>query len=178
MERLALLGESAGAVMALLLGTSSEVGIPAPTDPYSSSAIEKFEGISGRVAAVISLSGGGIEFPKYSFFAQQPGFAVLPKEIQSYYRRLLDMKDEQRMVLSPITYLSSDDPPTLLINGDKDANVPISAAESGYQALLKAGVAAKLVKLAGAGHDSFNNADADRIHKETIDWLVEHLKVK
>lgn len=177
-ERLALLGESAGAAMALLLGTSSEVGIPAPTDPYPSPAMENFEGVSGRVSAVVLLSGGGGEFPKWSDFSQQPGVKVLPKEAIDYYQKLFDIKEEQRLELSPNTYLTSDDPPSLLINGEKDSTVPIAAPESFYKALLKAGVDTKFVILPGAGHDSFNKENTDLIHKETLNWLEKYLKVK
>jgi len=83
------LGESAARLWRCLLGTSSESWRSSTgLDPYSSSAIENSREFPGRVAAVISLSCRWYEFPKYSFFGQQPGFAVLPKEIQRYYSRI------------------------------------------------------------------------------------------
>jgi predicted esterase len=173
-ERLALLGESAGATMALLLGTSSEVGIPAPTDPYPSPEMENFEGVSGRVATIISLVGGG-ELPKWS---AQPGIPDLPKEAMDYYQRLLDIKEEQRLELSPNTYLSSDDPPSLLINGEKDIMVPIASPDSFYKALLKAGVDSKFIILPGAGHDSHNKENSEILQRETLNWLEKYLNVK
>ena len=66
----------------------------------------------------------------------------------------------------------------MFINGDKDVMVPISEPESMCQAMLKVEVKSKFVKLTGAGHDSFNKADADQIHLETLNWLREHLRVK
>ncbi len=54
--------------------------------------------------------------------------------------------------ISPITHVSGDDPPTLIVHGDKDRNVPIRQAEV-MVAKLK-GVEAKLVvKLKHEGLD-------------------------
>lgn len=53
---------------------------------------------------------------------------------------------------NPIAYVTPDDPPFLIMHGDRDALVPYQQSELLYAALLKAGVETRLVKLAGAGH--------------------------
>ena len=116
---------------------------------------------------MVSLSG----------LSELPKSGVLPKAIKDLYP-ILDLKEEQRRELSPINFVSSDDPPTLLIHGDKDTMVPMFASESMYQALLKAGVKTKLAKLPGVGHDEVSNKDADQIFIEAVNWFEEHLKVK
>jgi acetyl esterase/lipase len=53
---------------------------------------------------------------------------------------------------SPITYISKDAPPFLIMHGDRDRTVPFDQSERFYQALKKAGVDATLVPMKGAGH--------------------------
>jgi len=55
--------------------------------------------------------------------------------------------------ISPITYVSSTYPPTLIIHGDSDSIVPLQQAQNMDQALAKAGVVHKLEIIPGGGHD-------------------------
>ncbi|HWX20842.1 MAG TPA: alpha/beta hydrolase [Candidatus Binatia bacterium] len=59
---------------------------------------------------------------------------------------------EQAAKASPITYVSKDLPPFLIMHGDQDHTVPFSQSESFYGALKQAGVDATLVPMKGAGH--------------------------
>lgn len=54
--------------------------------------------------------------------------------------------------ISPITHVSSDDPPTLMIHGDADKLVPIQQAQSIAQRLTEAGVTAEVVVKPGLSH--------------------------
>src|SRR5262245_38384717 len=53
---------------------------------------------------------------------------------------------------SPVTHVSKDDPPFLIVHGTKDMTVPISQAERLHAALTKAGVDSTFVKIEGGGH--------------------------
>jgi acetyl esterase/lipase len=53
---------------------------------------------------------------------------------------------------SPVTHVTGDDPPFLLIHGDADDVVPLKQSEELRDALRKAGVAVELVRVKGAGH--------------------------
>jgi acetyl esterase/lipase len=53
---------------------------------------------------------------------------------------------------NPITYVTKDDPPFLIMHGDKDMLVPLHQSELLYDALKKAGVEARLHVVKGAGH--------------------------
>jgi acetyl esterase/lipase len=165
-ERLGLWGGSAGGHLALLLGTTSDVGIPKSTDPieqFGKRAPEEHEKGSGRVAAVVALCPPTV--------LQRPENPAIMKIAPA-----LDMKDEQYREFSPLYFVTPDDSPTLLIHGEKDTSVPISMSESMYQALLKVGVKTKFVKIPGAGHGP--DKEADQVLKETVSWFEEHLKVK
>jgi len=53
---------------------------------------------------------------------------------------------------SPATYVSSDDPPFLIVHGTRDGRVPFSQSEILRDRLLAVGVEAELLALEGAGH--------------------------
>jgi S-formylglutathione hydrolase FrmB len=77
--------------------------------------------------------------------------------------------------ISPVTHISPDDPPTLIIHGDKDFLVPIQQAELFLNKLKAAGVETKLVVKQGGGHTWPD------WHKEMVniaDWFDTHLKAK
>ena len=54
--------------------------------------------------------------------------------------------------VNPITYIDDDDPPFLIIHGNKDGTVPYNQCTSLHAALEKAGVSSKLHIIEGAGH--------------------------
>jgi len=54
--------------------------------------------------------------------------------------------------VNPITYVSHDDPPFLIVHGDKDPTVPINQSQILFDALKKAGVSAHFHTIHGAGH--------------------------
>jgi acetyl esterase/lipase len=53
---------------------------------------------------------------------------------------------------SPVTWVSSDDPPFLILHGEKDTLVPPSQSKILYERLIAAGVPATLVIVENAGH--------------------------
>jgi dipeptidyl aminopeptidase/acylaminoacyl peptidase len=60
-------------------------------------------------------------------------------------------KDKARAA-SPLTYVSTDDPPFLIMHGDRDALVPLQQSVDLQAALKKAGVDSTLRTLEGSGH--------------------------
>lgn len=77
--------------------------------------------------------------------------------------------------VSPVTHVTKDSAPTLIIHGDKDFLVPIQQAERMMARCKDAGVTAELVVRKGRGHD-FNGADKD--FPVIADWFDKHLKKK
>ncbi|MGO8925925.1 MAG: alpha/beta hydrolase fold domain-containing protein [Limisphaerales bacterium] len=71
---------------------------------------------------------------------------------------LLENKDKAAKA-SPITYVSKDAPPFLIMHGDHDRTVPFNQSELLYAALKKAGVDVTFVPMKGAGH-GFGGPDA------------------
>jgi acetyl esterase/lipase len=158
-EKIGILGGSTGGLLSLLLGTTSEI--------CNSEATEEFEKDTGRVAAIVA------NFP-ITDLKRLTEHRGGPPPIDHPLRNLTE---EQFKEFSPLYFASSDDPPTLIIHGDKDINVPIIEGESMYQELLKSGVESKFVIIPGAGH-RFEGEDADLALSEAVSWFEEHLVEK
>ncbi len=54
--------------------------------------------------------------------------------------------------LSPLTYVSADDPPFLIVHGDQDPLVPLHQSQLLFDALKRAGTSVQLHTIHGAGH--------------------------
>ncbi|GAA1960216.1 hypothetical protein GCM10009776_23480 [Microbacterium deminutum] len=61
-------------------------------------------------------------------------------------------RDEARRLVSPVTHVTADAPPFLLIHGEDDALVPIGQSEQLLTALEAAGAEVELVRVPGADH--------------------------
>jgi len=64
---------------------------------------------------------------------------------------------------SPITYVSKDDPPFLIMHGDVDTTVPVQQSEALAEALKKAEVPVILVVLKGVGHGGEEFLKSDKV---------------
>jgi acetyl esterase/lipase len=79
---------------------------------------------------------------------------------------------------SPFTYVSPDDPPFLLIHGDEDPTVPFKQSETMYDALRKAGVTARLIRVPGGKHDAAFPTAREKADwpGEVFAWMEAHLR--
>ncbi len=75
--------------------------------------------------------------------------------------------------ISPVYHVTSDDPPTLIIHGDKDALVPLQQSELMIAALKAAGVPCELVVKHGEAHGWKDWHDDMRT---ICDWFDKYLK--
>jgi acetyl esterase/lipase len=160
-DRFAVWGASAGGHLVALLGTSGDV--------------KDLEGDGGnleqssRVQAVVdwfgptdmTKMGGRHDAP------ESPESKLLGGPVQ-------DNKDKAARA-NPITYVSKDDPPFLIMHGDEDKTVPFSQSELLAEALKNAGVEVTLTRIEGAGHGGREfSSEANR--KIIAEFLDRHLK--
>jgi len=87
---------------------------------------------------------------------------------------------EQNLAIeaSPISHVTSDDAPILLVHGDADETVLFSQSEHMLAKLQMAGVPAKLLRIEGGGH-GFNFTGAKKLPDlKTIyvQWMDTHLR--
>ena len=151
-QRIGVTGGSAGGHLSLMLGTAGDAG-----DPESSDAVLR---ASDRVQAVVAL------FPPVDLT-----FMVGPSERFP----ALDFSKEEAAKVSPIGFVSDDDPPTLLIHGDKDALVPIRNSTVMLEALKKVNVKSELIVVEGGEHGFRNPEHRKRSQLAMVDWFEKHL---
>ena len=76
---------------------------------------------------------------------------------------------------NPITYVSKDDPPFLIMHGDKDPMVPFSQSELLEEALRKAGVDVTFRPVNGAGHGG-REISSEENRRLIGEFFDKHLK--
>lgn len=136
--RIGVWGGSAGGHLAALLGTS-DVSAGWDVGPY-------FEQSSQAQAVVVMF--GPPDLPALFAHSTRP----------QGQRRLLSVfdaaspKDPVGVAASLVTYVTPDDPPFPILQGDKDEVVPPEQARRLYESLKREGVAVQLVMVHHAGH--------------------------
>ena len=152
-DRMGVFGGSAGGHLSLMLGNASDEGNPDSND--------EVEQTDNRVAAVVAyfppVDLQGIAGPNDRFPA-------------------LDFDPEKAAGISPLLFVSEDDPPTLLVHGDADQLVPLSNSEQIKAAFDEAEVTSKLIVIEGAAH-GFRGEDGQRAASALVAWFNEHLGV-
>ncbi len=152
-DRLGVTGGSAGGHLSLMLGNASDEGNSESDDPI--------EQTGNRVAAVVAY------FPPVDLQGLTGPNERFPA---------LDFDAEKAAAISPVLFVSEDDPPTLLIHGDRDALVPLGNSERIKAAFDEANVTSELIVIEGAAH-GFRGEDGERAASAMVAWFDEHLGV-
>jgi acetyl esterase/lipase len=177
-DRIGITGGSAGGHLSLMQGTAGDLGDPKAKDPI--------DRVSSRVQAVACffpptdfLNYGGKGKYAFALDGTLAGFrtAIDVREMDPKTKRFEHLSEEKEKEVagrvSPVTHVSADDPPTLIIHGDADKLVPIEQAEAIVAKLKDAGVPAELVVKKGASHGW---AGMDKDIPTLADWFDKHLK--
>lgn len=166
-NRFAAWGTSAGGHLVALLGTAGD--------------IKKFDvgehlEVSSRVQAVVDFF-GPTDFTQVSKHAlpdsRSDRDAPDAPEAKLIGGPVQENKDKCA-VANPITYVAKNNPPFLIMHGNKDNLVPYQQSELLRDALEKVGVPVTLKIIAGAGH-GFAGPDIDR---QVTAFLDQELKTK
>jgi acetyl esterase/lipase len=154
-SRVGIWGSSAGGHLAALVGTSGGVGaLEGPDNP----------GFSSTVSAVVDWYGPS-DLPNMQ--AQGLPCSGDHSSASSPEGRMLGCAvpacPETAREASPITWVSSEDPPFLLVHGTADCTVPPLQSLTLHDALLAAGVDSTLTMIEGGGHGGPQWTDATRL---------------
>lgn len=126
---------------------------------------------SSRVTCVLDFCG-----PSDFLHFGGKGSVINPEDPTSAVAKLLGgpLKDHQEEArkASPITYISPDDAPFLLIHGDKDPLVPYSQATDFDAALQKAHIPAILITGKDGGHVWFTGPLIERMYDFNARYLL------
>lgn len=156
-DRLGITGGSAGGHLSLMIGMAGTAGNSKANDPV--------ERVSSRVQAVACFfpptdflnwgkEGGVLDCKKMDRrFRAAVDFQIFDRD-EGIFQRVTDEKKVQELLrdISPIAHVSRDDPPTLIIHGDKDPLVPLQQSERMAAKLKEAGVPANLIVKKDCGH--------------------------
>jgi acetyl esterase/lipase len=141
-ERIGVTGGSAGGHLSLWMALRDDVADADSDDPV--------ERHSSRVACAVSFAG--------------PTDWSLLSELEHRhpaYRQLLgyepgtpadEMDAKAKKDVSPISFVSRDDPPVMQIHGDRDDIVPLKHARNMHERLQSVGARTELVIVEGANH--------------------------
>lgn len=179
-DRIGAWGSSSGGHLVELLGTMDGKGDASDSDP-----VNRF---SAKVQAVVALFAPA-DLPSMFGTTRNPGTitalmgfayqdpAVGPPGI----RRPDDFENRQYRDASPLTHVTADDAPMLLMHGDQDVIVPIKQSEIMENALKQALVKVAFIKVPGGKHGpnfQFPAGDPrlpDHLG-EAVRWFDAHLK--
>jgi acetyl esterase/lipase len=158
-DRIGAVGVSAGGHLVSLLGT---------TDASAGWDVGEYLDQSSRVQAVISMAGVmdlSRDFPN--------------ADIEAMKR--IGFGEYNVAEASPITHVTPDDPPFLLIHGDRDELVPVEQSQLMYERLVQTGVPAQLVIVQNAGHSMIapngsTTPTLGEINQIISDFLAQNLK--
>jgi acetyl esterase/lipase len=176
-DHLGIFGGSAGGHLSLMQGVA-----PMPPDEKSGDPIER---VSSKVQAVVAF------FPPTDFLNYgAPGVKAFGtgtldfvagafdfKQLDPQTHRLERMMDPVKRTeiakqFSPIYSVTPDDPPTLILQGDKDPLVPLQQAQTFLAKMDAAKVPNKLIVKPGAGH-GWLHAENDMV--AACDWFDRYL---
>jgi acetyl esterase/lipase len=166
-NKFGIVGASAGGHLSLTMGTQGGPGKPDAKDPVDRE--------SSAVQAVACF------FPPTDFLNYgQPGEDAVGvgilKDFKPAFGPASDTAEGRQKLgkeISPVNYVSSNLPPTLIIHGDADKLVPIQQAEVFVKQAKEAGANARLVVKPGKEHGWPEIGNDLRL---LADWLDEHLR--
>jgi acetyl esterase/lipase len=176
-DRLGIQGFSSGGHLSLMQALAGDLGNPDSKDP-----IERF---SSRVqAAVVGappsdfLNYGGpgkIAVGNGHLAGFHQAFAFTRFDPKSFVITPVADENERLIIgkkISPVTHVTADDPPILIIHGELDRVVPIQQSELLVRKMKEVGVPVSLVVKKGAGH-FWNDHHNDRPHQHA--WFKRWL---
>ncbi|HPC95236.1 MAG TPA: alpha/beta hydrolase [Sedimentisphaerales bacterium] len=187
-NRFGVWGASAGGHLVALLGVCSGPVRSGPVRAYDEAShdattnettpdpddigVTANSDVSSRVQAVCDFF-GPTDFAKMSSFATTMDHDA-PDSPES---RLIGgpVQESPELVrrANPITYVTRDDPPFLIVHGDRDPLVPHNQSQMLYDALKKAGVEVTFYTVRGGGHGGFKDPQVETL---VAQFFAKHLR--
>lgn len=157
-NRIAVMGASAGGHLVAFLGTSGGV-------TELEGDLGDHDATDSRVQAVVDLFGPA-DFLTIGDAPSQIDHNAADSPEARLLGGAIKEKPDAAKAVSPVTYVSKDDPPFLLIHGSDDPTVPFDQSVRLDKALKAAGVPSTLLRIEGGGHGGFGNpAWRDRVRQ-------------
>ncbi len=166
-QRLGITSGSSGGHLALMVGLTGDDGNATAEDPV--------ERMSSRVQAVVAW------FPPTDLvnWGSPSGYRTImqfrPQLLQTLFPKITDL-EEQLKSISPIYFVTKDDPPLLLIHGDRDLTVPVQQSKVLKEKFDETGLTSELIVHPGGGHSYWPGIMDD--YRAVWTWLDRYLGAK
>jgi enterochelin esterase-like enzyme/dienelactone hydrolase len=160
-SRIGVWGSSAGGHLAAMLGTTGDV---------KEFDVGEHRDLSSRVQAVCDWF-GPTDFTQMSKFPSNIDHDAAGSPESLLIGGPVQQNREKAARANPITYVTKDDAPFLIMHGDQDPLVPMNQSELLYDTLKKAGVDATFQSVKGAGH-GLNGLENNRM---VYEFFAKHL---
>ncbi|MGZ0164498.1 MAG: sulfatase-like hydrolase/transferase [Planctomycetales bacterium] len=151
-EHVGAIGGSAGGHLVAMLAFTAASDELEPSGPY--------KGLSTRVQAVV---------PMY-------GVHDVRLRAREKSSDLSEADAELCRQASPVTYITSDDPPALILHGTKDALVPVEQSRILHASLKAANVPTELIVIEGAPHSFHLQPKQRNLRSRVIGFFDKHFK--
>ncbi len=180
-NKIGITGSSAGGHLSLAVATADE--------KIDAGAVDPVDRVSSRVQAVAVLypptdltnwdGKGGNFINKIKVLKDNNIFGAVDFKTWNSktfsYDAVSDTVERNKIAreISPLYYVTPDDPPVFIVHGDADPTVPLVHSQSFAAKLKEAGVACRLVIKKGGKHDA---TDMNPEFQEFPDWFDTYLK--
>lgn len=158
-------GPSAGGHLVAMLGTTGHLG---------TFDVGEHLAVSSRVQAVVDFF-GPTDFLQMD--AQRPPDGMIHDTPDSPESELvggpIQAHPDRVARANPITYVTADAPPFLIVHGNQDPLVPYPQSVLLHRALVEAGVPVIFYTVEGGGHGNF---DDPRVMEQTLAFLQQHVQ--
>lgn len=167
--RIGGMGGSSGAHLVSLLATMDGAGDANDPDPINRESAKLQCAVARAAPTDLTQMSGNLGTPLVTLLLGARVDDATAKNSVEY---------KTAWTASPINYVSSDDPPILLIHGDADRTVPFHQSELMEAALEKVNVPVKLIRIEGADHGpEFPGAKNPPDYKaEMVKWFDTYLR--
>jgi len=166
-ERFGVWGSSAGGHLVALLGTAGDI-----------KDFDKGQNlnVSSRVQAVCDYYGPTDLLKMDDFPGRMAHNAPDSPESKLVGGPIQENKQAVRR-LNPISYVTKNDPPFLILHGDNDQSVPHNQSQLLYEALNKTGVKVTFYTVKGGGHGFKGTDEPDSVReKMVLDFFNKYLR--
>lgn len=179
-QRLGISGSSAGGLLALMVALRGEDGDPGSDDVVDRES-SRAQAVGCFFAPADLLNFGVpseniVEFMQRQTGSVDPSFQFYQADAKTGARTPVTARNDVIGMLrdySPVTHVTADDPPTILIHGDQDKAVPVQQSRQLIARLSDSRVAARLIVREGGGH-AYPGWEADTAL--IADWFDTYLR--
>ncbi len=162
-QRIGVTGGSAGGHLSAYVALHDDIANLSSEDPIDQQ--------SSRVACAISFAGPTDWSLLSSIEHGHPAY----RQLIGYepHTPAAELNSELIKDVSPLSFVSNDDPPIMQVHGDNDDIVPLQHAKNLHERLQKSGVISELVIIPGGNHGVAGASDA--VSKRATQFVRQHL---